>query len=56
MEERAVASVELFELGKIITNRLKDKASNVRKNAMSFMAEFVHVNQFACQVSICKVH
>lgn len=55
MEEKALASVELHNIGKLITKRLRDKASNARKNAMSFMAEFVQTNQFACQVCLKTV-
>lgn len=50
LEEKALASVELYKFGRLITKRLKDKASNVRKNAMSFMALFIEANQLACQV------
>ncbi|GFY54758.1 condensin complex subunit 1 [Trichonephila inaurata madagascariensis] len=52
MDEKALTSVELYRIGKLISNRIKDKASNVRKNAMSFMALFIDVNQFACQIPL----
>lgn len=52
MDEKVLTSGELFYVGKLISNRIKDKASNVRKNAMSFMALFIDVNQFACQIPL----
>ncbi|KAF8770443.1 Condensin complex subunit 1 like protein [Argiope bruennichi] len=52
MDEKALTSAELYHVGKLISNRIKDKASNVRKNAMSFMSLFIDVNQFACQIPL----
>ncbi|GFS87575.1 condensin complex subunit 1 [Nephila pilipes] len=52
MDEKVLTSIELYLIGKLISNRIKDKASNVRKNAMSFMALFIDVNQFACQIPL----
>ncbi|GBM42074.1 Condensin complex subunit 1 [Araneus ventricosus] len=52
MDEKALTSAELYRVGKLISNRIKDKASNVRKNAMSFMALFIDVNKFACQIPL----
>ncbi|XP_071042878.1 condensin complex subunit 1 [Parasteatoda tepidariorum] len=52
LDEKALASFELYRIGISISKRLRDKASNVRKNAMSFLAQFIKVNQFACQIPL----
>ncbi|KFM76867.1 Condensin complex subunit 1, partial [Stegodyphus mimosarum] len=52
LEKEALASIELYNVAQLICRRLQDKASNVRKNAMAFLAQFININQFACLIPL----